>query len=751
MKTLSSASVSLLCIVLGAGCAEIKPIAEDQCGNSVIDEGEDCDRVSHLGMSCRPPEAEGACRFDCSSGEPCAPGFACGQDGICRAPSGGLEEMATIGDGADLILPGDFDADGVMDLLASSKGNLSLSYLGPDFEEEDTVDLFFAFDNVPLAAGQLTDDSAADIAFADLSGVDVARGSDERQLFSTVYPTYSVPAPHAVIFGADADPTLAGSEGLSVVDSPGIGAILLIIAISLDARPTYYLTDPGFLPAFSDDALELANIPAAVLDPSKPCEQYVLAYRKQVFIGTPCLTSGAINGQVFDPVTLDTPPPVPIPPLTVDFTNCPIDVDRAFIVDVDADGNLDVVLSPRPSTEATPCVVRGPLTFPEDSSAPTVAAESYPLFSTLPPMLETSGSTERVLSIAELNSDGVPDLVTSYGIFLSQNTPCPQNLLDHSGLLSGVYHCATVFSAGKTSDDDFVSAAVGDANGDGVPDVALSSGQSGKVLVYGGHADGTYAEYSLEAEGYAGELTLADLDGDGLDDLAFADRSCNAAGECVKSDTSDILSVAFGRITGGPEEARGLGRPGSIEHLEVTQFTSLFGVLDATKDLGVLSRDPEDQSLNFAILQGSTRRQLQAPFFLFIPGSFATESSEIFDPVSLALGRFVDRDPSGASVPTIATSGEHRDIAVAAFSTADASLSPPTRLWLLDSEGEAELALSRTWPSAPVGAWQDHHPRYSALAAADLDGDPADELVYASGRGLAIANVELTTEADGSS
>src|SRR4051812_8713305 len=99
------AAIALASILASVGCVQLPDLAEKGCGNYVVDEGEDCDGVpgdrkatkadgTQVDATCRPKNAQGECRYDCSvtddSGNrnPCPDGYVCGSDSICRAPSG---------------------------------------------------------------------------------------------------------------------------------------------------------------------------------------------------------------------------------------------------------------------------------------------------------------------------------------------------------------------------------------------------------------------------------------------------------------------------------------------------------------------------------------------------------------------------------------------------------------------------------------------------------------------------------------
>jgi hypothetical protein len=720
------------------GCANLDPIALGECGNGVIDPGEDCDSFDRLDMTCRPPGGRDACRFDCSDSNRCTAGYACGQDALCRAPSGRFEYQATLSDPAKFIVAADFDANGEVDLLAGDDTGTVVSYQAGNFDELDTIDLSIDAASTLISGGQLTEDAMADVAHASVyfGSLGVSRGTPEPTLAGTVYPTLALAADHAVVFALDASRRLAGDEAMSVIDLPDVGTVLLEVNTALGgATPSNWLTEPGVLPSLAED--QLGTVRGGRLDPSKPCEQYVLAFRDTAFVGTPCTDDGAWNSTYVDPIEGPLVE-VPIPVARIDLGGCEGDLDQAFVLDADNDGDLDVVFTPRGQAaedfDGNPlCWLPGPINLPSNASA-NLTAESYPLVA-----LGTTwdGEDERVLDLEDLNRDGVPDLVSSLGIFTSQSEPCADNLTSHMQAEPTIFFCSTgsdefMFSQG------YAFAAVGDVNGDQIKDVALAAKGDDRVQVNLGHGDDTFAVHFVEAEGSPYHLVFGDFDGDGLDDLMFADKVCPDPTRCTAdSDPSDILTVAFGRVTGGPEEPRSLGRVPGIEALQTARLPGDFSGIDATVDLGVLARDPVDRNFGFAIMAGNTRRELQANFYLSSPD---VQSELGTFPTSLALGRFVQSDDSGPSSST-----EQQDIVVADFMNFFSELgeSPVVRFWLADVQSEAKLSASRLWVSEPVGGWDLFNPMVAALVAADLDEDALDELVYASGRGLAIGDVVM--------
>jgi hypothetical protein len=108
------------------------------------------------------------------------------------------------------------------------------------------------------------------------------------------------------------------------------------------------------------------------------------------------------------------------------------------------------------------------------------------------------------VTVADINRDGILDLVTTSSVLLGNG--------------DGTFQSARNFSAGRTP----VSVAVADVNGDGLPDLAVTNLDSGTVTVLLGNGDGTFqtAPVSYVAGGFS--VAIQDFNGDGWPDLAVA-------------------------------------------------------------------------------------------------------------------------------------------------------------------------------------------------------------------------------------
>ena len=156
-----------------------------------------------------------------------------------------------------------------------------------------------------------------------------------------------------------------------------------------------------------------------------------------------------------------------------------------------------------------------------------------------PPALYSAGSAPVELAVADMNRDGIQDLVVG----------------NQGGDVRVLYGSTTgTLRAGAVVPSNFPSAiAVGDVNRDGIPDIVVANvtdsfGHRG-ITVLTGHADGTFTSQLIrDFLGPINSLMLKDLNGDGKLDLCLTDvNNSLAIGGFIDQ---SYLAVYFGNGDG---------------------------------------------------------------------------------------------------------------------------------------------------------------------------------------------------------
>jgi hypothetical protein len=179
--------------------------------------------------------------------------------------------------------------------------------------------------------------------------------------------------------------------------------------------------------------------------------------------------------------------------------------------DVDGDGKIDLVVANEETSTVALFRNTGSGAFKRE---PAVASDGFPT-----DQYPTGGA------IADFNGDGIPDVITanfhgdSVSILLGAGT--------FSAYKLGASANYPTVAGAETS-----NLAVGDLNGDGVPDVIATNPMGSSISVFLGHRDGTLApatNVGLAIPGWADPSTpesvaIGDFNGDGIADAAVADN-----------------------------------------------------------------------------------------------------------------------------------------------------------------------------------------------------------------------------------
>jgi hypothetical protein len=130
-----------------------------------------------------------------------------------------------------------------------------------------------------------------------------------------------------------------------------------------------------------------------------------------------------------------------------------------------------------------------------------------------------TGSNPAGLAVGDLNGDGLPDLVTS-----NVTADSVSILL---GVGNGNFSMATNFATG----DDPYAVTVGDVNGDGKADVVTAGRAAGKVSVLLGNGQGAVGAKTDHSVGVSPlGVRITDLNRDGTADIVVNNNGCNSVG-----------------------------------------------------------------------------------------------------------------------------------------------------------------------------------------------------------------------------
>src|SRR5256885_8502240 len=149
--------VLLLFLALaGAACTDFATIDRGVCGNGLLEAGEDCDSSA---ANCV------RCAVTCSTAADCpTTDYACGVDGLCHAPGGGLAAPHSAGTfEADELGVTDVDHDGIGDAIGLSRTSVVIRH-GEATGQLGTLDsIVTPTQPGPAALGDLDNDGSPDL------------------------------------------------------------------------------------------------------------------------------------------------------------------------------------------------------------------------------------------------------------------------------------------------------------------------------------------------------------------------------------------------------------------------------------------------------------------------------------------------------------------------------------------------------------------------------------------------------------
>lgn len=720
---------------LGAtlGCQELPAIDGGECGNQIIDPGEDCDGKVPSDVEvqkgtkvvCGAPGSAHACRFDCTppeepGGEPhgCPATYACGADGTCRKPNGQFETVNALPASPSHVLLGDFDGDGLSDLLSldDDSGQIDVYF----FERDGAVARTFSLPSdgaVPAIGGLVVNDAGEsartkDFTLAVEGGLGVMQGQEDRTFVATAYSSVSVnwkdvqvvtarviqdPGSLFVqeIFLALHNDPMKGGWGVYTFDLDGAGPPDPHFNLPpIDAPQGFALRLPV------GNFIENAN--------TSPCDEIVLMANggTELRTITPCLGGAWAT-------TLDAAqsPPLKLPNDVKVRGAIPAHlnpVHGSFPI-ANRDTKLDLVIDGEDGVYAAYGTGSGSFnSAPLD--APFVANQAVKL--SLP---------EMPFAVADLNQDGAPDGVVRSGIFMSTNGTLPS--FDKS--FSQGYFLA----AAPIDLQPWEEAVLVDFNGDGLLDVVATSPGGTGVQLFTNAGNGTFNPDLVATEQHVSNFAIGDFDGDLQKDIAFRQGP---------PDGPASVWVMFGQKGQAPLTPVSLGVLPGIDAMGAAGIRRNPQIPpDSISALGVLTHGDAGDSV--AAFMGRADRLLQSPFLFYdnlsMPASFGTSLEAV-------------------AIGTFHAAADHGDTAVIVSDQTWCVPDPsdPTthaaddrrrdaRLWLLQGTGAAQVS-----QRANTGSLcKDHQSvvwQSAVMAPLDVDGDGLQELVIvAPNKGKSDADV----------
>jgi hypothetical protein len=326
-----------------------------------------------------------------------------------------------------------------------------------------------------------------------------------------------------------------------------------------------------------------------------------------------------------------------------------------------------------------------------------------------------------LLAAGDLNGDGKPDFVMSDTIIMSGSSPtaldtCPFWFIDDPNLaktsLPDGYTCTMIQLPA------WEEARIGRFNDDAVPDI-VGHGAASQLQLLIGASGGLFNTFEVSATGRVKKLQVGDVDGDLIPDFVFVEEN---------KTTGDSLGFSMGQKSGGPETPIHVTGLGSIE------LTAMGGAIepnfhiDAARDVGIVIQKAGERSA--AVFYGSPQRFFVSPYELQADSGYAPATRAL-------LGNFDGEGHEDLAVLTLGSGAS-----VGQISDANA------RLWVLPSQGDAELSSAKKPVQLPTDAFGCE----ILMTTANLDAEGTDEVVMLApgGAGSLLGPAPGPTDPQGS-
>lgn len=703
MKRLGALAV-LACLFFGPSCADLPTLQAGQCGNGVVDPGEDCDGFPRDG--CRPPGDAAECHFRCSA---CPSGWGCNTFAdTCSEPTGRFESVptATFEATASQLASADFDGDKRSDLLARSQadasGRESLRVFFFDGSGPPAKSLALGASAIGAQVHDVNGDGRNDLTFcAKEVGVNVLLGGADRNFAPVAFPRFPFPP------GASA--RLVRVNGMELRwEVEVMRAMPIIFAELIPGNQMVALGivagDPGeyALAALDRPASKMLGEPIAanIVDGGADyaCEELLWTWQGERTVQwlETCLPGNIpwLDRTIArKPKTLLTLPDGEI------IRHVPI------ALDLNGDEHVDLLIEGTNATYVAFGVGNGSFSAKPDLT-PT-ASPVAPIECRLRDPVSGAVGAGFACAGGPLAAYSPPKRATPL--------PSDQTLIAFPQFVLGLRKLDVAASGRVTLEGvpvvitdgaPWTTVLFDDLNSNGLIDIAAASSNASDVDFYNGTPTPLFNPGKIRTDSPVRTLTAGDFDGDLIHDLAFVEIGAGGG-------TVDAIGVAYGKFAGVPEPALRLGTFPNI----VQAMTAKAAGYDGTLQLGIVYKGEADTDL-IAILEGNGDRQLLSPFGFGAPLSDTTLVQGL--PYVVVPGRFDDD-----ALPDVLTIGFDEDNLPDPYGSKVRKVRP----WLAKGRTGARLEQPILGDEITTFTIESRSRAVAVGRAGDLNGDGLDEAV----------------------
>lgn len=571
----------LMTVCLLVGCTDFAAIDRGVCGNGLLEAGEDCDREDARCVRCA---------VTCSTSSDCPTSdYACGVDGLCHAPGGGLAQPRSAGafQANDLYVT-DIDHDGLGDALGVSRTSIVVRHGDATGQLGTLVSLVTPTQTGAVAVGDLDQDGSLDLGlttadglvsyaapYGELAPIAVNSALNDPASGKTLHMRAFFFVGPLVVAGFLVDPQTDNLAVLAIDQTPGSSGTP-VLAAPCSARlgaiksSTFDTTSLEIYTVRNDDAKQFDAMVSFVVGTGAQRRACILAVHRSApafFQPFPAIT-----------VTDVTPPAYGVPTKKPIFADLEGDTDTCPGI-VRADAGLNALVyfdGSRTGNDVACTLATTSSTLPSLPGAPTNAS--------------LVGAVPILPAVALVATDA---LITSEGVYPYLPNGIP--IIAPTAQFTAVYRTSRTIARVRHGDFD------GDDNIDAV--LAASDEQDLDVLFRVPNEAG-FNLVRIDTTSKVTSVTVGDYDGNRIADIAYGEAASDHERLFVSYGTPDrpLAPISVGVFANGFTVTK-FGTPDSVDYL---------GLADDLLVLqpGATASEPQ----RVALLRGSPQRTMLSYF-----------------------------------------------------------------------------------------------------------------------------------------